>query len=87
MVEGSVRHPGRDEDAAAAVILWRAQEMEVEGQTYDKMRDGNVNSSRRQDVCDVLWPLFASGYSCWVRPGYYFPLVLLHLFLLVWLDG
>lgn len=37
---------------AAAVILWRAQEIEVEGQIYDKMRDGDVNSSRRQEVCE-----------------------------------
>lgn len=87
MVEGSVRRPGRDKDAVAAVILWRAQEIEVEGQIYDKMRDGDVNSSRRQEVCERAVALSASGYSCWIRPGYYFPFVLLHLFLLVWLDG
>lgn len=51
MVQGSVRHTGRDINAAA-VILWRAQEIEVEVQIYDKMRDGDVNSSKRQEVCE-----------------------------------
>lgn len=36
----------------AAVILWRAQEIKVERQIYDEMRDGDVSSSRRQEVCE-----------------------------------
>lgn len=34
------------------MILWRAQEIEVERQIYDKMRDGDVSSSRRKEECE-----------------------------------
>lgn len=37
---------------AAAVFLWRGQEIEVKRKIYDKMRDSDVNSSRRQEVCE-----------------------------------
>lgn len=50
-MDGLVRCPRRDKDTAA-VILWRVQEIEVEGRIYDKMRDDDVNSSRRQEVCE-----------------------------------
>ena len=35
---------------AAAVILWRVQK--TAGQIYDKMSNGDVNSSRRREVCE-----------------------------------
>ncbi len=34
------------------MILWRSQEIEAEGQIYDKMSDGDVNSSKRLEVCE-----------------------------------
>lgn len=51
MVKESGQSKGRDKNTAA-VILLRAQEIKVEGQIYDKMRDGDVKSSRRQEVCE-----------------------------------
>ena len=74
---------------AAAASLWRAQKIEVEGQIYDKMRDGFVTSTLPGDrrYVNVPRPLSASGYSCRIRPGYYFPFLLLRLFLPVRMDG
>ncbi|KAM7380346.1 hypothetical protein PAMP_003649 [Pampus punctatissimus] len=40
----------QEEAKKAAVILWREQEIEVEEQIYDKMRDGDINSFRRQEL-------------------------------------
>lgn len=48
-MEGSVQHAGSDQKAAA--VMMRAQKTEMKGQIYDKMRDDDVNSSRRQEVC------------------------------------
>lgn len=48
-MDGSVQRAGSDEKAAAAMT--GAQNTDMKGQIYDKMKDGDVSSSRRQEVC------------------------------------
>ena len=83
-MEGSVWHSGRDR-AAAAVTLWGVQAIEMEGQIYDKTRDGDVNASWRQEVCGSLYLPQATAAGLDQATSSLF--ILLHVFLLVQMSG
>lgn len=77
----------QDQTKKQQLWWWERRKQKWKGRFLTRwgMMTSTLPGDRR--YVSVLWPLPASGNSCWIKPGCYFPLDLFHSFLLAGMDG